>query len=85
MTSNEVTRFVPDFAIGLVGSSTSVVLGNLNLIAGITVALVSVVIMVLRYLDHRQKQALEMKKLEMDYRILFDIQKNTRGDDETTV
>lgn len=73
MNQDRLSKFIPDFSIGAVGSSTSVLLGDINLLAGISVAIVSIVIMVLRYLDHRRKQAVEIKKLEMDYKILSEI------------
>jgi capsular polysaccharide biosynthesis protein len=70
MSIDQLSRYIPDTTIGIVGGSTSIVLGNANIVAGLIVATVSTIVLVLRYLDHRQKHKLEIKKLEEDLKIL---------------
>ncbi len=58
------------FGIGVIGTSTTIALGEVHLMAGIMVAIVSSVIMIARYIDYRYKHKLEVKKLEHDLQIL---------------
>lgn len=73
MSVDQISRYIPDTTIGIIGGSSSIVLGNVNIVAGIVVAFVSTVVLVLRYLDHRKKHRLEIMKLEEDLRILRNI------------
>jgi hypothetical protein len=70
-------EYIPTFSVGIVGTSTTIALGELNILAGILVAIVSMIIMIARYFDHRYKNKLEIMKLEEDLKILTQVNKTS--------